>query len=131
MTVIEYIKRKNKIIFDVTGVTLVPESQIVEVVTDNDLGLSYNDRDLVLILGDVCPYCQTFYVQDNTTDERCFADNNEYSECPMSIAGNKCREREDSTWWKASEIWRVDASIPDIEKLESLVKEYNNTLGEK
>lgn len=66
MTVTEYIKAKNKIIFDATGMILVPDDQIQECV-QLPLDMAYD--------GNACPYCKAFQYCTN---------------CPMYINKKSC-----------------------------------------
>ena len=53
MTVIKYIKKKNKIFKEATGITLVPKKYIKEVPVTKPLELTD---------GGACPYCVVFYM---------------------------------------------------------------------
>ena len=114
MTVVEFLREKNKIIKDVTGLTLIPESQIQEVPKHK---LSEYIMYSKLLGDDICPYCLVF--------EEC-------KDCPMNIAGNKCDYYNcNSTWGKTSIEWRSLAKEEDILKLNALVKQYNKEIDNK
>ena len=119
MTVTEYIKRKNKIIFDEIGVTLVPESQIEEC---EQWGLNMHSDAAI------CPYCLV-YDQDGG-DNSC-------NGCPMFDAGNDCNAEDwDSTWRDVCKELKMEDggtyyifNYPNFhQKLENLVNQYNEEL---
>ena len=104
MKVITFLKKKNKLVKKVTGITLIPKEQIEKVTKHKLLGTSD---------ADICPYC---HVYTNTCDG-----------CPMHTANNQCGIRDfDSTYMK------VMAALPnsideliDIPGMKKLVKKYN------
>ena len=116
MLVIEFIARKNKIIFDACGVTLVPQEQIKEI-PKNKLGTSGDS--------DACPYCREFLIL------KCVG-------CPMMEAGNHCGD-DGSTWVLVREALNKDLGrgiAPHIifsgvsKDLKILITEFNKDLGE-
>lgn len=113
MTTEEYIRAKNKIIYDATGLTLVPEEQIVDIDTKLVGKLSMGD-DMK-----ACPYCKVYL--HKYTLENC-------KKCPMSIANNTCIAIE-STYRK---ITKSNPSIIEIDKdrLSDLIDKYNEELEE-
>ncbi len=117
MTNIEFLTRKNEIIKDVTGRTLVPEDQIVELKHLPELTV---DSGCGEELGThICTYCAIFYGDEfNATDVNCTG-------CPMKEAGNRCNDK-DSSWRKLKVIWEDNAKDEDVEKLRDLVIQYND-----
>ena len=119
MTVTEYIKRKNKIIFDEIGVILVPKSQIAEC-EQWELNM-HSDADM-------CPYCLV-YNQDGEEDN--------CEGCPMFDAGNSCDSGDwDNTWREVCKELKMEDrgtyyiyNYPKFhQKLENLVNQYNEEL---
>ena len=104
MTVAEYIHRKNAIIEEVTGKTLVPDDQIIEC---KQVPLAMNDDSTT------CPYCAIYAIPN----ESCKG-------CPMFEIEN-C-----PTYY--SIIMHINGSLvahPVIgDKLEELINEYNSEL---
>jgi len=74
MTVVEFIKEKNRIIYEETGLVLVPEDQIKEC-RQLTLDITVSDTS--------CPYCLAY--------------SNNCDKCPMGKAGNVC-DNYGSTW---------------------------------
>ena len=109
MTVSEYIRRKNEMIFKHTGIVLVPEDQIEEC-EQSELDICADSW--------ACPYC-TIYIAN-------------CGECPMGKAGNVCNISPNNTYAK------VMATVPNItsssapwhSELEQLIKQYNSELEE-
>lgn len=68
MRVVDYIRKKNALVFKATGLVLVPEEQIVEV-----------EKWKLKVGSDatICPYCMVYFRDD-------------CKGCPMFEAGNKC-----------------------------------------
>ena len=119
MTVTEYIKRKNKIIFDEIGVTLVPESQIKE--CPQKFLNTGSDANM-------CPYCLV-YDQDSE-DTKCEG-------CPMYDAENDCNAEDwDSTWRDVCRELKMEGggtyyifNYPKFHQiLQNLVNQYNEEL---
>ena len=111
MKITEFIRRKNAILFDITGITLVPEDQIEEVET-KPLSNSWPN-------GELCPYCK-MYAQPGDYNIDC-------SQCIMSKRCNECNNPA-STYQQvvyalksAGMVIRFNA-IPEIMALTS---EYN------
>ena len=99
MSPLDYMKKKNKILFDITGKWLIPKDQLMNVEARK---LGYKDSD-------ICPYC-LLYLEDGC------------KECPMCKAGNRCVFYS-STYGKIrKEIVYHFYGIPKIVKL---VKKYN------
>ena len=103
MSVKEYIKKKNEILKEHTGITLVPEDQITnpELLTKLNMGL---DRFF-------CPYCVLY---------SCY-------ECPMSKAGNECMDNDSSYQRIRKDTNNRLRSIhtPFHSELKELVEEFN------
>ena len=108
MTTTELMKRKNKIVFDVTYEMLVPLDQIIEV---NAVRLKprYN------LYANNCIYCELF-------KNDCCRD------CPMAIAGNMCLDNVNSTYKICNGLWNEKATQEDEDKLYDLIVEYNTAL---
>ncbi len=110
MSTREYIIRKNKIVFGVTSVVLVPEDQIVD---EPRVRLVSSGYGLSALL---CPYCQSRREEDGSID---------CSTCIMVEKGNYCND-EDSSWTKASDLWEELSTQRDRDKLSDLIKAYND-----
>ena len=114
MTIVEYIIRKNKIIFEETGVVLVPEGQIVETpMVTSPLAMTSD--------GDFCPYCEVF---GQDMDYDCEG-------CPMYEADNYCNDS-DSSWKEVKESLWVNSIFLSKKlhpKLKKLVEEFNISNG--
>lgn len=106
MTVIEYINRKNTILFNKTGIQLIPDDQIVEC---KQVRLTKTT-----FASDMCPYCKVYI---------------DCMECPMKLAGNQCGTVTD-TWSIMLRIYEglaTNSFVDDIELVE-LVDQYNREL---
>ena len=127
MRMTELIKRKNKILFDLTGLTLVPFNQVEELekkilVEAGDVGEG--------ILSDsmICPYC-VVAAQTHDGGVDC-------SDCPMSMAGNSCNrspDEEDSTY--TAMIKKLAtlgySQLNEVPGMDDLVREYNSELKDE
>lgn len=114
MTVVEFITRKNKIIFDKLGVILVPEDQIIEC---EQIKLDICNASYA------CPYCHIY------------AFNFECRGCPMANAGNACSDSH-SSWRafydkanKAKKITRIGHWYIEQPELVALYDQYNSELA--
>jgi hypothetical protein len=110
MKVTEFIRRKNAILFDITGITLVPEDQIEEVEAKP---LTKNWTN-----GGLCPYCRLYNQLDDIVD---------CSQCIMSKRGNECNGI-NSTYKqiiKALSDNYMLISFERIPKVKALISEYN------
>ena len=103
MTTKEFIIKKNKIVKKVTGITLVPEEQIVDTPIVYLENKSRSDK----LDADICPYCTTF--------KNCI-------DCPMDTADNHCGNPK-STWAHANTLWVTTKK--GNKKLRKLVNKYN------
>ncbi len=110
MTTKDFLIKKNKIVFEVTGVVLVPLDQIEEV-EFRELESFFTTT----LCGDICPYCLIYYSQMGAL--RC-------SGCPMAKKGNLCRTG-GSTWKRASTLWSEKSKLKDHAKLNKLIRKYN------
>ena len=116
MTTKNFIKKKNKIVKRVTGITLVPKDQIVD--EEPVLLIVYNNCGETLT-SSVCPY---FRSRKKGMGINC-------SKCPMSIAGNECKyNSKNSTWNFAQALWIDLATEDDIKELKKLVLKYNKNI---
>ncbi len=104
MSVKEFIKKKNKIIYDELGVTLVPEDQIEECPKHKLVTYSATRA---------CPYCVVYF------NDYCVA-------CPMYKADNECKSI-GSTWSRFH--LKLDISPTEFynsnKKLQKLYDDYN------
>ena len=83
MTTKEYIEKKNELVFKMTGLTLVPEDQIVDTkYIDKFAAVEYLSKFN-------CPYCLAYL-------------NKDCKDCPMFEAGKHCLSM-DSTYSKVEE----------------------------
>ena len=113
MTVTEFMQKKNEILRDITGLTLVPEEQIVEVPKTM---LNTDSTDIGN--GDICPYCRIFMNCNG---------------CPMDIAGNNCDISDNSTYEAVATEYnslRGTYSFYEEPMIKVLVEQYNKELGE-
>ena len=108
MTTTDFLIKKNKIVFEVTGVGLVPLDQIEEVEFRK-----LEHYSPVVLCGNICPYCHIYGFEIL-----------QCSGCPMVEKGNPCGT-EDSTWQRASTLWSEKSKWRDRKKLSNLIEEYN------
>jgi len=128
MTTIEFLTRKNEIVFAVTGVQLVPDNQLIDlpyIKLSSDYYEEEDDLELSLH-AKICPYCETYRDKPNAN---MYAKIN-CTKCIMQIKGNGCFMGEtdsglDSTWVQCHETWDDKATKDDILKLIDLVNTYN------
>jgi hypothetical protein len=110
MSVKEFIKKKNKIIYDEFGITLVPEDQIEE--------CPKHKLDTYSAIR-ACPYC-VVYVNDRCVD------------CPMYKAGNECNSVV-STW--SNFHLKLGMNLIEFyesnKKIQKLYAKYNKQFKEK
>ena len=106
MTVVEFISRKNTILREITGVTLVPADQILEVESKPLSSEKTSDAG-------ICPYC-VIYVGNRCID------------CPMYKANNGClnSDEEDTGTYKQV-IIALNTRIAAVPEIQSLVREFN------
>lgn len=116
MRVIDFIKKKNKLVFDETGVILVPEDQIIDLVP-RKLSM-HTDSSM-------CPYCNEFLYDDR----------GECYDCPMNKAFNKCTgldeagNRQDNDSYAFSLEALDGKSVISIPGMSELVDRYNAENG--
>lgn len=108
MTTLEFIKKKNEIIRNHCGVTLIPEAQMIDL---PKVKLTMEmDRE-------ACPYCVMFL-------------RNQCRECPMFLAGNDCHEPH-STYAEMCDVVgdkdMVGKSTPWHKELSELIQSYNES----
>ena len=115
MTDTAFLKKKNKIVKRVTGDVLIPDDQIVETGMEQ-VELVFGESYLKILGSDICPYC-IYYYKD---EEGC-------SNCPISLAGNKC-DNKGSSWRKAKSKWAEKATTADIQELRELCEQYNEEI---
>lgn len=119
MTKVEYLNRKNEIVFDATGVVLTPNDQICE--DGEGVELEYFETAQNYLHSTICPYCIT-----RKNEDKGYCD---CSDCPMALAGNACSNY-GSTWEIATELWRDKSTKEDQQKMKALVEQYNRELKE-
>jgi hypothetical protein len=105
MTAIEYIKRKNELIYKETGLILVPEHQIEEVTVVEPMKINFGS--------DYCPYC--------IVHDTCIT-------CIMYINDNRCADGESTHSTIFNKLLERGTSIRDIEGMEELVNQFNMEL---
>ncbi len=103
MTTLEYLKKKNEIVFGVTDEILIPEDQLMEVPYHK------NFKPSRLLASCNCPYCLA---------------SNSCAECPMGKAGNECITDDDNSYGRVAVIWGETATDSDEQKLYDLGVEY-------
>jgi len=109
MTVEEFLIKKNKIFYDLTGAVLVPDDQIIDVEKEfGDIELSTGRDDLA------CPYCHIY-------EDDCRS-------CIMKEKGNKCEENKNSTYGYITSKLGYLSGNRDLIKL---VKEFNDSRKDK
>ena len=107
MTTLKFMKKKNKILKKITGITLIPKDQLVEV------------EAKPLTLGrpeSICPYCILFIKSYECED------------CPMAIKNNRCSDQRNTDSYEQM-VYHYglakkldDSLIADFWKLPKLVK---------
>lgn len=106
MTTLEFIKEKNHIIKKYTGITLIPESQMIDI-PKTQLNMTA-DRY-------ACPYCMQFL------KFQC-------KSCPMFDANNDCHDTHSTYHQMCLAIGDKDmvaTSSPWFEELKMLINQYN------
>lgn len=115
MSIIDYIREKNKIFENETGIVLVPEEYIVEV----------SIKEPLSVVDDVgaCPYCEVYYRED-------------CEGCPLVPLNGVYCDGPDSTYGDILSI--LDAEETGIVKhskvtynMQELVDKFNKELGEQ
>ena len=122
MSNINYLTRKNALVFKVTGLTLIPENQIKDITPVKlDVWESQELSNFDMLASDTCTYCAAYnYGKDSSCEN-----------CPMSIAGNECAATDSSdTWSKANDAWTDKATEEDHQALKDLALEYNKQFKE-
>lgn len=115
MSIVEYLTRKNALALKYFGVIIVPEDQIVEV-EKHKLSAEWNTE--------ACPYCLVYLCENS---DGCKA-------CPMTLAGNRCSDR-NSSWNKFTNGRdEVQANSQDTvdqyyKELAQLIDEFNESNG--
>jgi len=119
MTSKQYLKRKNKLIRKVTGVTLIPKDQIVE---HPFIKLNIGKTPIDSLKGIYCTYCQMYH-------------KNSCEGCPMFEADNRCfpypKDDRPNSWNTANDLWIEKATEEDKLELFNLAKQYNEEEGKK
>ena len=104
MSTLTYMKKKNKILKKLTGITLIPKDQLVSL-----------EATYLSIESDsaICPHCIA-YGKYNCKD------------CPMAIAGNKCSIDEDNTYDQIIDALPSNYyNIYQVPAIKKLVKKFN------
>ena len=107
MTNVDFLTRKNKIFFDLTGEILVPPEQIVELDVLPRLGQDMFGGDAA-----VCTYC--VYYKGICSD------------CPMGKADNTCIIDPGNTYSKVR--WNLLKPLTLYPEFQDLVDQYNSEL---
>ena len=115
MTVVDFIERKNELVFEATGYTLVPSDQIVEVVK-MPLNLGTSDAE-------ICPYC-ALYIEEDFERDACEG-------CPMEKAANRCGVDTGNTYSNIQIDLGEGEGIISFPGVEALVDLYNKENGFK
>ncbi len=115
MTTLEYMTKKNELVKRVTGKTLIPEGQLVEV------KLSNNFKPNIVLAASNCPYCLIY----EDSDKECEG-------CIMNIANNRCGVHIHNTWEVCSSLWEGKATDKNKDELYNLGIEliYSQNKGE-
>lgn len=124
MNVLEYMTKQSIIVKEATGVTLTPDSQLLNLdITNNMLkdmqdyidSLAIKPYAHSLLVWENSPYCSLFY-KDRV---------NSCEECPVYLEGNQC-EKDDSTYEQAVKIIKSEGFDDTVlrEKLLQLAKEF-------
>ena len=124
MTPMEYTIRKNAILFDLTGVVLVPANQIKDV---EPIKMQEETKPNRINDGKICPYCLVYLSFGNEPEKETSCE-----DCPMGKANNRCDEDKDDnegTYMHVRHILRskglIISSIGELLEIQALVKEYN------
>ena len=113
MTTVDFLTEKNKIVFRVTNVVLVPTGQLEEV-PFRELD---EIRDGCEQLNDtICPYCLEYAKPGEGSG---------CAGCPMAEAGNHCDYDVGDTWTSANNQWLESAEVKDHQELIALCEQYN------
>ncbi len=112
MKVIDFLKKKNKLVFKATGIVLIPEDQLIDLVPRR---LDFRTD------ATICPYCVEFI------DDIC-------DDCPMSKASNKCTEFGGDDGTNDDSYARVKKEldgngIGSVAGVVDLVKRFNESNG--
>ena len=105
MTPKEFMIEKNKIFFNLTGITLIPKDQLVDIEL---VPLSTDSAS------EACPYCMIYNYTDDCTG------------CPMAEAGNNCKQNIRGTFRRVSDkVIQSGIRFTETPELVNLVVEYN------
>lgn len=122
MELLEFLRRKNKLIQDFAGnkdLILIPKEQMF------DIEKRILPEDTIFD-GDICPYCLVFNDREEPAEVPCGG-------CPMNEAGNMC-DNEDSTYTRIKEVLDKDFKIDSLRQIPGmleLIREYNSTIEHK
>jgi Tfp pilus tip-associated adhesin PilY1 len=116
VTTLKYLKKKNKILKKVTGLTLVPKEQLKNVKLKEPLYVGEVLDDV-----SICPYC-VLYMKDSSC-----------TECPMYKAGNSCVFSPNNTYAAVlKELHDLGYEcIGSVPKIRKLVEKFNKEFEKK
>ena len=116
MTTLKYLKKKNKILKKVTGLTLVPKEQLKNVKLKKPLHIGEVFDDV-----SICPYCVLYMKNGSCT------------KCPMDKAGNSCILSPDNTYTAVlNKLHDIGYScIGSVPKIRKLVEKFNKEFEKK
>ena len=120
---LDYIKARNELVKMKTGVTLVPDEQLVEfsnaqkeLLIDSWLYISSNNNQIDE--SDIDPYCVVFH----SFIKGC-------RNCPMALHDNKCTKNDLATTY-GEMISKIPTHITMLEYMPELIKLYDDWINE-
>lgn len=115
MTLTEFFIRENEIIFQETGITLVPTDKIIDI-DPKEIGQLHTYTD-----SGCSPYCSIFNVVYDDGFEDC-------SQCPLEKAKNGCGNK-DSTYQQVYHKLKMQGRrIHELSAIQDLVDVWNRQL---
>lgn len=118
MTLSDFFRTKNYILYNETGLILVPKKLILDENPQNVGKLNtYSDSGC-------CPYCSMFNVVYDDGFEDC-------SQCPLEKALNGCSDHNSTYQGVYRSLKTKGKKIHELPAIQSLVKKWNTDLEQK
>jgi hypothetical protein len=95
--IVKYLKSKNKILHNATGLILTPDNAIKEEYTRRELEVILRDISMKYD-GAMCPYCHLYYDNCNDDYDNCSDD------CPLVIADDPCFATDSSYYFMIKKL---------------------------
>lgn len=117
MTLIEFFSRKNEIVHKETGLTLIPQDQIIDI-NPQKIGRLHITND-----SGCSPYCIFNVIYDDGFED--------CSQCPLEQAGNGCGDKNSSYQRVFHHLIMQGRRIHELSAIQDLIEQWNHDLDQE